>query len=109
VSLILTYTSFVPVLEVDTVPNVHVLLAFVTDLLTPIAPPNAQPFVPLPPPPAPGTPEPPYATLISNQPFAVDVLSIVEPGIATHIPAMLPVYLMSNFDKEVLTNLNVKY
>ena len=56
VSFIRTYISLVAVLELDTVPNVHVFLWEVTAEFKVTLPPSAQPFVPLPPPPAPARP-----------------------------------------------------
>ena len=35
--------------------------------------------------------------------------SITVPGNATHKPAIVPVNLILNFERDVLTNLNVKY
>jgi hypothetical protein len=88
---------------------VHVFLWAVTEVFNVTGPPIAQPLFPLPPAPvfAPGIPDVVADELISNQPFNVDVLSIVDPGNATHIPAIVPVNCISNFDTEVLTNLNV--
>jgi hypothetical protein len=109
VNFILTYISLVAVSELETVPKVHVLLCAVTAEFKVTTPPSAQPFDPLPPAPAPGTPAPPYAILISIQPLMVEDVSIVLPGNATQSPAIVPVNLMLNFDTEVLANLNVKY
>ena len=95
--------------ELDIVPNVQVLLCADTEELSVTTPPNAQPFEPLPGALAPGIPEPPYAIDISNHPFNDDVESITVPGNATQRPAIVPVNLILNFDRDVLTNLNVKY
>ena len=109
VNLTRTYISFVAVLELLTVPNVDVTDLFVCAEFNGATPPTDPPLLPLPPEPAPGTPEPAYAVDISNQPFNVDVVSIELPGNATQRPAIVPVNLMLNLDTDVLTNLNVKY
>jgi hypothetical protein len=44
----LTYISLVAVLELLTVPKVHVLLLLVTDVFKVTVPPNAHPLLPLP-------------------------------------------------------------
>ena len=96
-------------LELLTVPKVHVLLLLVTDVFKLTTPPTAQPSLPLPGELTPGYPAPPYATAMSIHPLALELASITDPGNATHIPAMVPVYLMSNLDTAVRTNFIVKY
>jgi len=88
---------------------VQVFLCDDTDVFAVIVPPKAQPLLPFPGALTPGIPEPAYAVVIDNQPFNEEVESITVPGAATQTPAVLPENWISNLDKDVLTNLNVKY
>ena len=95
--------------ELLTVPNVAVTALLVCTELRGATPPNAHPSDPLPGGLTPGIPAPPYAVLMSIQPLAPDVESMVLPGNATHSHAMLPDQLTSNLETDVLIILNVKY
>ena len=101
-------------LDIFSLPSVRVNDPFKlepVDILSPVV--NAQPLEPLPPFPVslPGTPEPAYVTLVSNQPFNPLALSIAVPGAAMKQPA-IPVVLTifrSKLATVCLLNANVKY
>ena len=71
---------------------------------------TAQPSLPLPPAPLPGTPDPLYWVSALNQPFIPLVLSILLPGAAIQRPAIPPeTMLILKFANGVLLKAKVKY
>jgi hypothetical protein len=92
-------------------PKVSVNVWFEYDVPSMILSPdvNAHPLDPFPPLPvsAPGTPEPPYVMLASNQPFKVEAESIAVPGAAMKQPDTVPVSLTVKLAIVVLRNANV--